>query len=309
MADNTSKYIEAIEKVNSDYLHIINRETAEQRLGHQLILLKKSFPFKTISLIRNHMKWARIDQEVEKLSIPKVKELFYNCGSPMSDAKGAAYTCITGSYDRLYDPVLDVEKLEYFVFSDKGIGSTKWKTRKIDKIAGSFDNTTNRYYKFHPYELFDGYDYSIYMDGNVQAVSDISTLYSVAKQARTGIAMHIHTERDCIYNEGKACIIHGRGNKEKIERQLDFYKKEGMPEHFGMLEATIIVVDLHNQTAKSLLDQWWEQYIKWDSGRDQLAFSYILWKNGFSLEDVGILGNNKFYNPKFRVFEHAEWRK
>ena len=79
-----------------------------------------------------------------------------------------------------------------------------------------------------------------------------------------------------------------------------------MPAHYGLLEATIIVVDLKNEIAIKLMNEWWDEFNYWKSGRDQLAFTYVLWKNGFTLNDVGILGNNKFINPKFRIGSHAQ---
>ena len=83
-------------------------------------------------------------------------------------------------------------------------------------------------------------------------------------------------------------------------------QKEFMPEDsdFGMVEATIIIVDLNNPIAKKIMDDWWYELLRSHSGRDQLSFPYVLWKNGYHISDVGCLGNNRRRNPKFRTRLH-----
>ena len=159
--------------------------------------------------------------------------------------------------------------------------------------------------KFHPYSLFENdYDYAIYIDGNVQLISDITGLYRIAKESPLGIALHLHSERDCVYNEAIWCKINRRGNIKKIEEALSKMKSEGFPEHFGLFEATIIVVDLHNQVGKHIMELWWKEFIKSECGRDQILFPYILWKNNYDIHSIGVLGNNEYFNPKFRIFSH-----
>ena len=309
MTDKENQYIYAIEKLNMEYLEQINNVSSEYQIGYKILLVKKNFPFKLWRLYKNHRKWAKIDKKVAKLSKEFNEKLYWNDGEKLEGTKGVLYTCITGTYDKLFDPMLCIDGLEYVAFTDNPLlKKGKWKIWHIEKMEGASKNYTNRYYKMHSTEFFKKEDYAIYVDGNVQVVSDVSTLYALAKNSKTGIAMHKHAERDCIFAEGQACIYHGRGNKKQIIAQLKSYKNHGMPEHFGMLEATIIVIDLHNTIAKKLMEDWWEQFSYWNSGRDQLAFSYVLWNNGYTLDDVGILGNNKFMNPKFRIGGHAEWR-
>ena len=81
-------------------------------------------------------------------------------------------------------------------------------------------------------------------------------------------------------------------------------KKEGFPERFGLYEATVIVYDLNNPNAKEIAHKWWDMYFKSEANRDQIFFPYILWKTGFTIEDVGDLGNNIWENPKFILYGH-----
>lgn len=308
--ENKYKYIQALEQANMDYLRLMQTPSKEKILGHQLLLIKKNFPLGLLRLYKNHKKWKNIDLKVSKLSKISNEALYYNPGKIMNNVYGVAYTCITGGYDELLTPLLTSDSLDYIAFSDNDkLHSDTWKIKSIDKLVGVFDNYINRYYKLQPKIIFPDYDFSIYVDGNVQIISDVSMLYSIARESKVGIAMHKHVERDCLYDEGEACILHKRGNSTQIQKQMQKYENSGMPRHFGLLEATIIVVDLKNPVATEIMGQWWDEFNYWKSGRDQLAFPYVLWKNGYTLEDVGILGNNKFLNPKFRIGGHSEWRK
>lgn len=229
---------------------------------------------------------------------------YYNVGNPIENAKIAVYGCITDGYDIVKQPVYVGDDTTYHIFTDKLSGNTGvWQEHLLD--CGKYTSDANRYYKFHPFEVFNGYDFAVYTDGNVKVLSDVSTICSIAKKSKTGIAMHRHHARECAYQEALACKYYKRGNFEKILEQLSKFRAEGFPEDFGLCEATIIVYDLKNPNAKKLAEQWWEEYLRSNTKRDQIPFPYILWKNGFIINDVGDLGNDLMGNPKFLVVGHS----
>ena len=75
---------------------------------------------------------------------------------------------------------------------------------------------------------------------------------------------------------------------------------------FGLFECTIIVTDLHNNKGIELLDKWWNEFIKSESMRDQISLPYVIWKNGYSIDDIGNLGYNLKLNPKFKCWDHSK---
>jgi hypothetical protein len=85
---------------------------------------------------------------------------------------------------------------------------------------------------------------------------------------------------------------------------MEKYKREGLPSHFGLFEATVIVSDLNNPKSSDLLDSWYKEFSDSNSMRDQLALPYVIWKKGFSIEDIGFLGDNLKRNPMFRWYGH-----
>lgn len=220
--------------------------------------------------------------------------------------KVAVYSCITGGYDKIKNPILVDDELDYFCVSDlPESADSVWKFIEIpDKAKTYKGGMVNRFCKLNPWQIFNNYDFSIYIDGNIEIVSDVRNLCAVARDSKIGIAMHLHDDRDCVYDESSICKLYKRGNIDSIEKQMAKYRQEGFPEHYGMVEATIIIVDLKNEIAKKIMSDWWYELLQSGSGRDQLSFPYVLWKNGFQISDVGCLGNNRRKNPKFRTRLH-----
>ncbi len=293
--------IDNIEKYN---LHVNNKiidlkSSKEYKIGKIIV---KAFDFKNYGKnLKNHF----VNKKIKKLS--HANGFFYNTGTLIdSKQKVVVYTCITNGYDSLLEPLSTT--CDYVAFCDEKSRTkrkTKWEQRPIE---GTFDNGTlaNRYIKMHPFELFPNYDFAIYVDGNVRVVGDPRKLCEIARKSKAGIAIHEHSERSCIYEEGVACTLLKKGNPEKIKQQLDAYRKNGMPENYGLLEATILVFDLRNNIAKTILQEWYQEFLKNSSGRDQLSFPYVLWKMKLSKHDLGILGNNVWRNPFFSIEYNME---
>lgn len=290
----------ALEKQNEEYLALEN--SLELWIGKTVKVLL-SFNLKRIfdcvvSALKAKKKKGNI--------VPK--PVFYAIGNPIdSSKKVAVYSCITGGYDILKDPLLIDDLLNYFLISDaEKNNASVWKLLDVPLDAKVYSGgMINRFCKLNPWKIFYDYDYSVYIDGNVEIVSDIRNLCSIARDSKIGIAMHLHDRRDCIYKESDVCKLYKRGNREAIDRQMMKYRQDGFPEHFGMIEATIIIVDLKNEIALKIMSDWWSELVASGSGRDQLSFPYVLWKNGFKIEDVGCLGNNRRKNPKFRSRLHG----
>lgn len=303
MEMNKTELINTIEKVNRDYLELFNSE--QRRVGDAVLRAKKIIKNKDFKKAYNFLKYRKTQKIINHLSSPvSYDDIWYYTAEPREDVKGCVYSCITGGYDKPRQPQF-ADGQRFVLFSDAIQNDTDlvWELHGLDAVPKTLNGADiNRYCKLHPFELFSrcDLDYALYIDGNVQVISDVSSLYNVAHSAKSGIAMHKHWARDCIYNEAVVCCETGKGNRNNIKKQIKKYKHFGFPQHFGMFEASIIMVDLKNMNAQRILDNWWKEFKRSESGRDQLAFPYVLWRMGFKPDDIGLLGNNLFYNPKFR---------
>lgn len=290
-----------------------------EELNLENITLKKSKEYKTgedLAKFKSMLKKGRIDKILKKfLGRKKTAKLnahgefdngFIEDKERTDRPKIAVYTCITGGYDSLVEPLLKFDNIDYYAFVDnKDMKPNKWKIEDIPESQSDGNNILkNRYLKFHPHEFFEkDYDYSIYIDGNIKVMSDLTSLcYSVNE--KTGLSLHRHQFRDCIFNEIEVCKMLKKGNYDKLKAQVTGYEKQGFPRHFGMLECNVIVTDLKSDKSKKILLDWWEEFKKSESYRDQISLPFVLWKNEYSIDDVGFLGNNVYGNPKIRIHQH-----
>ncbi len=247
----------------------------------------------------------------------KKKTLNESCGistyqsyQELKDKKIVIYTCISGGYDTLKEPLLEFDNVAYICYTDdaakiKKAEHTKWTIRQIpDHISEKYNKIlTNRYLKMHPKELFPDADYAVYVDGNIGIQSFLGA-YLVKTNISTGIAIFSHSQRQCAYAEALVCISRKKGSKEAIEHQMALYNKEGFPKDYGMYECTIIASDLQNTTSAEVFDQWWKAFLQSKSYRDQLSLPYVIWKSGMDYNDIGCLGENIFDDCRITVYNH-----
>lgn len=293
--------IEALEEIVKEYNAILYSK--EYRVGAKLLefksLIKRGKIFTILKKIIIHNKIKKYENgEPIKYNIQNI---------PVLDKKIVIYTCITGDYDRVREPLLKVPNCDYILFTDNvNLKSEKWNVQVIPKeIMEQYKNNgtlLNRYYKLNPFLLFKEYDYAIYVDGSVQIVSDLSTL--VHSIGPLGIALHKHRFRHCIYDEFEACKILKKGNQKHLQEQIEQYKKEGFPKKYGMAECGVIVLDLHNKMAKEIFNDWFLELLNTSSLRDQISLPFVLWKKNIQVEQITTLGNNIFQNPKIIIHKN-----
>lgn len=301
-----SCYISVIEKLNVEIKSL--KKDKGFHLGNRFLqivaCLKKAEIKKVYKILRDYIS----SRKIQKKYIYPVKEIISKKNDvDFVNSKIVVYTCVSGKYDNIPEPLLSFSNVDYVAFVDETIPKkdSLWIYRQIPQKAEMNNSILkNRYLKFHPAEFLSEYDYSIYVDGNVRVVSDIRDFvrYCVPK---TGLAMHTHGQRDCVYDEAEVCILYKRGNKQKIKKQIEHYRRSGFPAHFGLNEANVIVCDLKNNLGVRLLNKWWEEFCVSGSFRDQLAWPYVLWSNGFGIDDVGCLGKDVFENSKLEILKHV----
>lgn len=222
------------------------------------------------------------------------------------DAKFAIYTVNTGGYDQIYEPLYIDESIDYYIYTDQKIPENSvWKKIEInnDRLKRMSSLEQARYIKLHPHEFLKSYEYSMFIDGNVKITCDIRPLLYTMIDNNKKIAIHDHQTRDCLYDEGKVVRIWKKDTSGKAKKQIEFYKKNNFPEHFGLFETNIVIRKHNDEECIEVMNTWWKEIERF-SKRDQLSFTYALWKNGFDKEFVLSLGNNSRRNPYFIVQNH-----
>ena len=195
---STNNPIEALEKVNQDYIDLLNSK--EYLIGKRIYKVKNALKHLNIIEIKDFLKSIKVKRKLKKsIKEDSVGKVYYNKGTEVYNEKCVVYSCITGGYDKISNPIL--KTCDFIMYTDNiNIKTDDWELRNVPSdLTYLKGNLINRYCKMHPFKLFPEYNFSIYIDGNVQVVSDVTYLTQLARESKCGIAMHLHQSRNCIY--------------------------------------------------------------------------------------------------------------
>lgn len=190
------------------------------------------------------------------------------------------YTAFTGDYDSLKEPEFIDENCDYVCFTDNpNLKSDTWKIIFMEE--STLDNNRKaKQYKVLPHKYFPDYKYSFWLDGTFKIKGSIREYIYKNIKANSPMLNVIHTERDCIYEEYEASKIIPRYPRAVMEEQMENYKKEGFPKHYGLAVMGAIFRQHNNPEVINLMEAWWDEIIKY-SNQDQLSFAYVAWKQDF----------------------------
>ena len=219
-----------------------------------------------------------------------------------SEHRIAVYTCIIGNYDQLAGPACQPNNIDYFVIADT-VSSAKspWNFLEVANGLNLTDIEQSRWCKMHPHLLFPHHDYSIYLDGNIAPISDLTEL--IHRIGPCGVATHQHYYRNCAYQEAQAVLQRGKDTQERIDRHLRFLSEEKFPTHYGLADCGVIARRHHHPMCVHLMKQWWKEFLA-HSRRDQISFPYVLFKNGVKMGEVTTLGFNRMHNDALSISKH-----
>lgn len=149
--------------------------------------------------------------------------------------------------------------------------------------------------KLRPWEFSDQGPW-IWIDGSVEVMSpDFASEACTATQAP--LSQWEHPQRDCIYREAKACAQFRKGDPDQLFAQVDQYRSDGHPEHWGLWAAGVIVY-------RERLDEFaaaWETEIQRWTRRDQLSEPVVLRRLGLRPDS---LPKRIEANPWLRIHPH-----
>ena len=317
--DEQSKNLMRLNALHKD------RENSEKRIMKLKVLYEK---FREILFVINSLIHVRkvgvrkVGIMVKALFFPRLQkdyeleysfdhtyEIDYKATGKKINGKIVVYTSIFGGYDTILEPYYVSDMCDYFIITDQKIpeGSI-WKKITVENIEGfeeMDDYHKSKFCKMMPHILFPEYDYSIWVDGNVQIVADLVPLVD-RMEDKTAMATFKNPLHNCIYTEKNFLICKNAANYEQLEAQINLYRGKGFPKQFGMREFSIIVRKHSDELCQKLMKQWWGHVNRYTM-RDQISFPYILWENGMHIDYIQLLGDNWRNNPRFISMQH-QWR-
>ena len=218
--------------------------------------------------------------------------------------KIAIYTAFTGDYDQLKEPEIIDDNCDYICFTDnEEVKSDIWEIRPMEECFLD-DNRKAKQYKVFPNKYLSEYKYSFWLDGSFKITGSIREY--IYKYINSKMLVVVHPERDCIFQEANSSIQFPRYPKYLINKQVNFYKKMGMPKGYGLPALGAIFRQHNDSEIVDLMNQWWDEIIRF-TNQDQLSFAYLMWKNDFHpsvsrefywINDYWKVGSNQFQHKK-----------
>ena len=219
------------------------------------------------------------------------------------ESKGI-YTCLTGAYDALPQPLVTSGDWRFVCFTDNpSADGGVWEMRPIPRQ--DTPAAASRLPKLLPHEFLQDFEVSLYIDSNIRITGE--AFYSAALAAASSGALWAgvpHPGRDCVYEENLSCYLSGLsrwGDAFRLKRRL---QQEGFPRHAGLLENNLI---LRRHLAPEVMETdklWWDAYRN-GIRRDQLHLMPLLAKAG--IEPLALLpeGRNARSFDSLEVLPHS----
>lgn len=190
--------------------------------------------------------------------------------------KGVIYTAIAGGFDDLVAPTHRIPGIDYVCFSeDDAQRSPGWHLKPFD-WKDKDPNRVAKRVKVLAHQYLDVYDWSLWIDGNVRIIGDL-TPFLEAHLTLGPFQAFRHPKRSCLYIEAIKCAAWKKDCPILIGRQMERYYREGMPTDFGLSENNVIFRHHREPSVRKIMDLWWQEIVS-GSRRDQLSLSYVLWK-------------------------------
>lgn len=198
--------------------------------------------------------------------------------------KKVIYTCLVGDYDSLRQPLAVDENYDYICFSNdiKGERVGAWQIRPIP-FEHKDKARLSRYVKILPHKALMDYEWSLWLDANIQITDKEFYAILESKTSEDGKIYqvnHCFPPCDCIYDEIKYAYLCGVSGFRKTFRQYWHLKRSGFPTHRGLFENNLILRKHNDVQVRKISDEWWAEFMSYTK-RDQFNLMYVYWKNNF----------------------------
>ena len=219
----------------------------------------------------------------------------------------AVYTAIIGDYDCLKIPTAIDADCDYYCFTERDISwQDVWVRRDIqwhhpDPVRVS------RHIKHNPHVYFADYEWSIWLDANLQLACVPQALMPAAADT-WDFATWRHPYRDCAYAEAEQCVREGKDDPETIRAQMRRYQDSGFPVQAGLTENNILVRRHNAANMIELAQAWWDEIVH-GSRRDQLSFPFVARRRALRIAYLGDFGSNARNDSRVNFFSHIRRRE
>jgi len=216
-------------------------------------------------------------------------------------------TYITGNYDHIIEPKTISPGWDHICVTDSDIESATWNIKPIH-VDDTFIKCPKRkansivmqYSKYIP----ETYDICICIDGNMEITDDLNKFIKEFNfdPKEHDLMIGQHPDRNCIYDEAREIIKLKKETPMIVNKHINILKSINYPRNAGLNETGVLVISRKSVNCYNLFSEWYKDYMKLPSKRDQLSFNYTLWKytqkNGINVIEYERKKNKKYPREK-----------
>lgn len=217
--------------------------------------------------------------------------------------KGVVYTYLAGG-NELNQPEYKNVFWDYICFTDNpekwGTKQGVWEFRKPECPKDL--NAAGKYHwcKIKPHDVLAEYDYSIWVDPQMQIIGELQQFYKVYGKKASFLAFSLYAG-DSIYEVVNTSLTEDDANIIYRSKMLQ-YRKEGYPDHNGLISSSLIIRSHRDEELKEVLDIWWQEANECKNIRD-IVFNYAAWKKNFkfAISDLFVENNPYIKNTQLEL--------
>lgn len=213
--------------------------------------------------------------------------------------KMVVYTAILNKYDELKDPLVYDKDVDYVCFTDnKKISSSIWKIIQVNQFHRD-SRRTARKIKLLGHKIFKKHKINLWIDGSFLIKGSIKKFCELYYDK--SLSCFSHPDRNCVFDEIKVSSF--KCDPKLLEKQFEDYNHYGLPKNIGLISSGILLRNNSNKKIINLMNCWSNQ-VDLYSSRDQVSFSYCLWK---LKERYNLIPLNIYKNDFFEIQTHSKF--
>lgn len=187
----------------------------------------------------------------------------------------AVYTTVLNDYSRVLPPPNSLlEVADFFLLTDSDLEVPGWNRLSIQP-SHTDPRRAAKLYKLLPHIILEDYDFSLWLDGNIELLENGDSLIKEFAAADDAICLFHHRSRNCLYDEAVECKKWNKDDPKTIDAQIERYKMAGHPVGAGLYMGGLLLRRHTDPQCKAAMQLWWTELLN-GSVRDQLALPLVL---------------------------------
>ena len=198
------------------------------------------------------------------------------------------YTCVTGSYDKLYPPLVTDPSTRYVALTDDTkLNAPGWEVRVIGNQSNLTPSLLNRQCKIFPWRYLP--------EANLNRLFDLL-------DDRHPIVLLRHPQRNFVREELDACVSREKvTNRNVLDAEYEALLEEGFVDNGLLTENSIIIRSHESKKLRAAMAMWWG-FVEGYGGRDQISLQHCLFSQ--DVRPLILPFNARERNPFFDKYPH-----